>query len=83
MILTFDNPDEFLRFAKTCESHRFRLYFISKKSQFMLRPSKSSKNLDTALFVSNTRDKTFRDSLFDLFPEKDIISLSEISFMKE
>lgn len=83
MILRFDLTEEFLKFAKTCESHRFQLYFISEKGQFMLRPTKSSKNLDTAIFTGNNRSKAFREALFELFPEKDLINVSEISFMKE
>lgn len=83
MILRFEDTEEFLKFVKTCERHRFQLYFIAEKSQFMLRPTKSSKNLDTAMFTGKSRTKDFRETLFELFPEKDLISVSEISFMKE
>jgi hypothetical protein len=83
MILKFKIPDEFLKFAEKSDPSRFDLYFISQESQFMLRPSKSSKNLDTAIFIGNSTNNDFRKSLFQLFPENKVISVSEISFMKE
>jgi len=83
MILKFKLAEEFLKFAELCNTNRFQLYFIAKESQFMLRPSKSSKNLDTAVYEGNTRNKEFREALFKLFPEETVISVAEISFMKE
>lgn len=83
MILKFKIPEEFLKFAEKSDPSRFDLYFISQDSQFMLRPSKSSKNLDTAIFVGNSNINEFRKSLYQIFSENKIISVSEISFMKE
>lgn len=83
MILKFKITEEFLKFAEKSDPSRFDLYFISQDSQFMLRPSKSSKNLDTAIFVGNSSSIEFRKSLYQFFPEDKIISVSEISFMKE
>jgi hypothetical protein len=83
MILKFKIPEEFLKFAEKSDPNRFNLYFISQNSQFMLRPSKSSKNLDTAIFIGKSTNNDFRKSLYQLFPENKVISVSEISFMKE
>ncbi len=83
MILKFKIAEEFLKFAEKSDPNRFDLYFISKERQFMLRPSKSSKNLDTAIFTGNSSTEEFRKSLYEFFPENKIISVSEISFMKE
>ena len=83
MILKFKIPKEFLKFAEKSDPNRFDLYFISQDLQFMLRPSKSSKNLDTAIFIGDSSSNEFRKSLFQIFPEDIVISVSEISFMKE
>ena len=79
MILTIDSAEEFRKFADKCESNRFRLYYVRNTNTWMLRPTKSSKNLDTAQFSGEISDKSVK-SLETKFER---INLAEITFLKE
>lgn len=79
LILTFNQPDEFRKFAEKTDPTRFNLYYIRKTEYWMLRPSKSSKNLDTAIYTGED------NKLLNEFLEKkfDKLTAYEIAFHKE
>ncbi len=67
MILEFDDYEEFQEFARNYSKERYRLYFESKTSHWILRPKKSSKNLDTAIFTGDAPEELvmFLEKQFD------------------
>ena len=79
MIFTIDNPIEFKKFAESCESHRYRLYFDYQEKNYWLRPTKSSKHLDTVKFTGKMENE-----LLKFLEEKfKLIKVAEVTFIKE
>lgn len=79
LIFHIDNWEEFAKFAKNCEPDRYRLYWIRVKETWMLRPSKTSKHLDTAIFVGE--DSKELDKLLEEKFEK--LSVYDVSIFRE
>lgn len=79
MIFNIDSPEEFRKFAESCDPDRYRLYWIKVKQTYMLRPTKSSKHLDTALYTGeDSKDLTeFLEKRFNK------LTVSEVSFYRE
>lgn len=50
MLLMFEDSEQFLKFSNECSEHRYRLFYSLKEDSYILRPSKTSKGLDTAIF---------------------------------
>ncbi len=50
MLLMFEDLEQFLKFSNECSEHRYRLFYNLKDDSYILRPSKTSKGLDTAIF---------------------------------
>jgi len=79
LIFNIDNAEEFAKFAENCEPDRYRLYWIKAKQTWMLRPSKTSKHLDTALFTgedSKDLDKMLEEKFSKL-------SVQDVHIFKE
>lgn len=79
MIFSFNDPKEFLKFVEISDKHRYVCYQSSIHNFFMLRPVKSSKNLDTAIY-NGINSKDLENSLKEKYT---IITVSEITFLKE
>lgn len=79
MIFNIDSPEEFKKFAQSCDPDRYRLYWIKVKQTYMLRPTKSSKHLDTALY-SGESNKDLTEYLEKRFAK---LTVSEVSFFRE
>ena len=80
MILTIDESQEFLEFARICSNEQYRLYLESKTGHWILRPKESSKNLDTAIFTSEAPDNLleFLEKEFD-----EAIKIKEVVHFRE
>ncbi len=79
MIFTISDPEELMKFAESCESHRYRVYYDIQEQTYWLRPTKSSKHLDTVKY----RGKKENDLIKFLEEKFTVIRVAEISFIKE
>jgi hypothetical protein len=79
MIFSFDSPEEYLKFVKIADKHRYVCYRSSLHSFLMLRPIKSSKHLDTAIY--NGIESKDLDKHID--EKYTVITVSEITFLRE
>ena len=75
MLIIFDESEEFLKFVSECSEHRYRLYYNSKNKSYIVRPSKTSKGLDTAVFTGVLEDNIIKllDSKFEIIKVLDFI----------
>lgn len=79
MIFTIEKAEEFLKFAESCEPNRYQLYYVRQDKSFLLRPSKSSKNLDSAIYKGEVTD-SLKKSLAKKF---DTVTIDTIYLIRE
>ncbi len=79
MIFDTDEPKEFLKFAEKCEASRYRLYFVKHEDSMLLRPTKSSKNLDSMIYNGKI-DESFKKELKEKFQ---LFEVNKITMIRE
>lgn len=79
MIFKIEEAEMFRKFAELADKHRYVCYKSKLHGFLMLRPIKSSKNLDTAIYIGldDKHLEKFLESKYEM------ITVSEITFMIE
>lgn len=79
MMFSFDDPNEFQKFAELHDKTRYCCFHSKIHGFYVLRPIKTSRNLDTAIY-NGSESKDLDNFLKEQY---DIIVVSEITFMKD